>query len=39
MENMLVLIAQKVLQENVWSLMRATAAIVELHKQAVGDPV
>jgi hypothetical protein len=39
MEKMLVLIAQKALRINVWSLMRANAAIVELHKPVVGVPV
>jgi hypothetical protein len=39
MGNMRVLIAQKALRENVWSLMRAIAAIVELHNPAVGVPV
>ena len=37
MEQMLVLIVQKVLRVNVWSLMRATAAIVELHKPAINN--
>ena len=39
MEKMLVHIVQKALRVNVWSLMRATAVIVELHKPAVGDHV